>query len=689
MRFKPLLSFGLLALALPAAGMPAYPGIITVTNPDGTKQELRGYGDENFNFFTDADSDIIMERNAAGQWVPAQRQGRVLMNVERDRAVLYEEMMPSITAAEAARSNAGGPMRMATLDSDGRTTYPTTGNEEIHALVILLEYSDTPFSVPNPYELFNRMLNEEGFSDYGARGSARDYYMDSSNGLFNVHFDVAEIVPLKNERVYYSNNKQGSNGTRFGEAIKEAIEYLDERGMDFSQYDYDNDGIIDNIFFFYSGYGQADTADTSTIWPHQGSYYNYVYSQGMPEIIVDGKIMATYACSSELNGSVPPGGERPWLTGIGAFCHEYGHVLGLPDFYDISYSGLTVTPGRYSVMDQGSYNDYSRCPPRFSSYEQWCCNWLEYIDAEEGETYTLPTISGNREPQAVRVRVRRPSPQVRYYNECYIFETRTQTSWDTNFPEEGMFIWHINYSASDWINNTVNYMGKARVELIKSDSNHYAWPSQSLPNYSYPKSENFLEPWNKNQFSDIYLTNITYDRENESASFDYNAYTEQSLETELYYPKEWDDASREFVLEWTPVEGATGYLVTVVRKLESGAVRYVDNYNEKNVGNVTSVVVSNISASAWSQEFEAWVRPIDVLPSSVESNHIFFVPDSFAAVDGIVEDSAVIAGGQGCVIAPAEAEVYNVNGVRTGRDNLPKGLYIVVYGKRSEKVLVR
>lgn len=672
----------LLGLPFAAGAIPAYPGLLTVTDADGTQHQVRAFGDEHFNYVTDAEGEYILHLDVSGRWTKVERNGRQLRNDADDVELLRFESLDKLNSTGERGIYRAPQARMAQIDADGRSNYPTIG-EEVHGLVVLLEYADAPFSIADTKTSFERMLNEEGYSDYRARGSARDYYLASSNGLFNVYFDVSEVVTLSHEKSYYSNSKDDS---RFGYAIKEALEYLDASGMDFSKYDYDEDGIIDNIFFFYAGYGQNETLDTNDIWPHQGNYMNYIYTLGLGELNLDGKLMRTYACSNELTRTIPSGEQAPWMAGIGTFCHEYAHVLGLPDFYDVNYTN-TLSPGRFSVMDQGPYNDNSRCPPLFSSYEQWCCRWLELTEAEDGNEYLIHSLSDSEVPEAVRIRLRRPTPSVQYFPEYYILETRTKTGWDSSLPEEGMLVWRIDFLKSAWTGNSVNTGGRSRVSLISSGS-RYAWPGGL--DYMIPGDERYFNQSHPSAINSIFLTDMWYNAEEGVSHFAYNVITEIPTDkTEMHYPVQDPDANRQIILSWDPVEGATDYQVTVARETSNGAVRYVDGYNERNVGNVTTVTVGNISASQWEQPFKIYVRVVREIPSSEISNVIEFIPEQLSAVNEIESDGILIRGGVGCIEAPLGAEIYSVSGMAVGYDNLPAGIYVVRYGSKVSKVVVR
>lgn len=693
MKLKHLLITALAALPVIAAARPAYPGLITVSNPDGTTLKVRAYGDEKFNYYTDAANTMIMENGADGYWRQASRFGRMLTPVARDINVLKAEVLP----VQQAMSN------MALLDAAGQSQYPTATGEKIRSLVVLLEFNGTPFSVPNPQHTFSDMLNKPGFSEYGACGSAHDYYLDSSNGKFDLTFDVTEVVPLKHNSAWYNGldlNPTNKN-RRWGSAIVEALEYLDDK-VDFSQYDLDNDGCIDNIFFFYSGYGQADTGVKEYIWPHQGSYYNYVAKFGSEYdyISVDGKQMRTYACANELIGTPPPGKSQPYLDGIGGFCHEYGHVIGLPDMYD-TVGANTITPGYYTVMDQGSYNNYSTCPPRFSAYEQYVCRWITPNELEVGDHAVIPTMSEGGDAVCYRLGIPKPLTK-RTFNEWYFFETRTKSSWDTYLPDHGMMIWYVNYENKQlWENNLVNSTGIPNIQLLPSSDGVLVWPGSENAIFSYPGSANQLTFKSKNPYYTIWLTEIAYDEETKTSEFKYNAITEQpqhltvmhanpslASDPEVTAPED----GREFVLTWDAVEGATGYQVTVIRTDSRGVERYVDDLNDKYVGNVTSLLVSNMTATAWKQDFKAYVRVVAGVPSSEISNTIEFKPEMLAytlGVEDVVADDFDVIGGNGFIIAPEGAEIFAISGMRCSANDLAAGVYLVKYGKNVKKVVVK
>lgn len=712
MKIKNILTLAALATPFAMSAVPAFPGLLTVENSDGSKIEVRLHGDEHFSYFTDAENKNVLELDGNGTWTIASRNGRLLRNIDTDINLLRAEVIPYNQQPMAVNA------RMARLDNSGRTTYPTIG-DNIRALVILIEFQDVKFTVPDIRNTIDRLLNEEGFNEYSACGSARDYYKNASNGKFAPIFDVCEPVTVSHDLSYYG--KKGGptdfynwerNDFNWDYALAEAVRACDANGVDFSKYDYDDDGLIDNIFFFYAGHGEADykSSQYDLIWPHQGDYRdNRRVHKDWEPVVVDGKTFATYACGNELPGFLPPGEEYPYLVGIGTFCHEYGHVLGLPDLYDTNGAG-TKTPGKYSIMDQGSYNGgnqnaMSTQPPSFSAYERWLCRWAEMDIMEEGHTFELPSNSLENEPTVIGMRTKRVVGNL-YNPEYYFFETRTKDGWDSSLPQHGMFIWHMNYSSSAWMNNEVNTNKNPRLEMIGYNENEkiWTWGLDNQNGYVYPECTNAIKPTLPSA-SEFFLTEIKFDEEAKKSSFSYNVVKERPDITTVINdtPTHSSNAAREVYLTWEPVEGATSYELTVYRVDNNGNRKYIDNLNETNVGNVRGKTVRNISKAVWDIELHAYVRVVKGIPSTEISNTISFIPSSLAPSDepayevttgvGSIFDSEnknfdVFVEGS-TIYAPEGAEIYTLNGMKTGSKDLPKGIYVVRFEGKSLKVYVK
>ncbi|MDE5839847.1 MAG: immune inhibitor A, partial [Muribaculaceae bacterium] len=452
------------------------------------------------------------------------------------------------------------------------------------------------------------------------------------------------------------------------------------------------------VFFYYAGYGKADS-ETETIWPHQFDYRFLGSAFGTSNLRFDGKRIGPYACANELKGWNPVtqknpwlDGSEPWVDGIGTFVHEYGHVLGLPDLYDVNYTeGVAVdTPGDWDVMDSGCYNFDGCVPPLMSAYEQWVCRWLEYTDAEDATHYDIKALGTTDTPTAVRIRIPSSEDGEEFAPEYFLVEARDNSNWDACFPQSGLLVWRINYSKGNWINNSVNSAKGSNVKIV------YA-KNQRFPIFTegsiYGGGDVDLVPTKEYPFwKSPVITDIAYDASSRSGSFDYNKVVASDLFTVLHdTPEPASNGSRAFRLTWDPVDGVDGYLVTV-RLRSSG--RVIGDFDAKNVGKETSVWVTGLSSTYWRLEMEAFVKcVVNGMPSTSSSNVVVFKPSELPmgnnAVEGVGGDTVEITGGVGCINAPEGAEVYDMAGKRLSKDRLAPGIYLVVCGGCSYKVLVR
>ena len=389
--------------------IPARPGLYTVTQPDGTKLVLRQYGDEFAHWLTDASGQVVRQ-DEDGFYRP----------VSGDVARQLRRGAPARRAAarrvRAAKS--GQPV--------------ATGQK--HFLVILVEFSDKSFTTSDdPNAAFTALMNEEGYSVDGGTGSARDFYRDNSHGVFDPIFDVYGPVKLQNPLKYYGENDYQGNDKRPEEAIIEGCTALDE-DIDFTRYDNDGDGYVDLVFMYYAGRGEADSGMANTIWPHQ-----YELSSVGKHLTLDGVKIDSYACTNEV---VSDGGDlNGKMCGIGTACHEFGHAMGLPDFYDVDYNANRQSAGLFffSTMDSGAYNNAGRTPPYFNIEERILLGWLDdsaLREFPEAGTYTIPSVNEN-------VAYRTPTDMD---GEYFVYECRGSDGWDAGLLANGLLVYHVDKS---------------------------------------------------------------------------------------------------------------------------------------------------------------------------------------------------------------------------------------------------
>ena len=426
-------AFGLMAAigaitltSLSAMAIPAYPDILQHTQPDGTIIEFRIKGNENSHRITTPDGSQELQVDADGWMRPVVRP--ISINGSGDA-----DSQPEVTAPKYLISGA---------------SFPSSGSPK--ALVILVKFRDKFFSMEDPNDYYTRMLNERGFSDNGATGSALDFFSDNSLGRFTPQFDVYGPVVMKNGWSYYGQNDRQGYDMYPHEMVIEALQALDKT-VDFSQYDTDGDGMIDNVYVFYAGYGEQDASTSSLIWPHSADILDYNLEE---DYYFDGVLLNRYAMSNELkaNTTTP--------DGIGTFVHEFGHVLGLPDFYATAYTGA-YTPGRFDTMDTGSYNNNSRTPPYYSIFERMCLGWATPEEITAAGAYSLEAI--DKSNFGYRISTERP-------DEFFLLENRQPSGWDLYLPGKGMLVWHIDYDQRMWDNNILNNQRTHQcIDLVEAD----------------------------------------------------------------------------------------------------------------------------------------------------------------------------------------------------------------------------
>ena len=465
-----ILAFGSV-LCLQGLAVPAQPGPMKFKNGD---HEITVYlhGDENFHYYTTADGYLLEYRDDKFSYAAISEDNVLSTVIDGTSEILasdpeYRETSTQtlLEGIDLQRQNKALKdiadlrlnKRVASFSSTRALPsaqvglfpgchFPAKGAQK--ALVILVEYQDVPFTLEDPLDYFSRMLNEPGFCDYDGTGSARDYFIENSSGQFTPEFDVVGPVKLDNDRRYY-----GGNSTLTGEDLNahgmvvEACEKIDSY-TDFSQYDRDGDGFIDNVFIFFAGRGEASGGPAESIWPHS---WNITKAYSEP-IMLDGVRLDYYACTNEWTRNRP--------DGIGTFVHEFSHVMGLPDLYSTNGGTSAFTPGGWSVMDYGPYNNNGCTPPMYSTFERYALGWLSPIVIDKDQNATLPPISDN---------VAGIIP-TNFPNEFFLVENRQQTSWDTFIPGHGMLVWHVDYVASVWDRNTVNNNASHQyVDLMEAD----------------------------------------------------------------------------------------------------------------------------------------------------------------------------------------------------------------------------
>ncbi len=590
MKKKLLLTMAAAVVAAVATmAVPAKPGVTrTVTLADGSTVELTLQGDEHYSFYTDANGMACQLAN-----------GRL-------HYIATDVVTKTWTSLKNERFAQGGSRRAASASR--RVGTPSTATMGKHrGLVILMEFQDVKFATPNTQATYMRFFNEAGYNDGGMAGSVHDYFLKQSYNQLEIDFDVVGPFTTGADMAYYgepvkdSSGKITQNDKNAPMMIAEAVDAA-SKVVDFTDYDWDGDGNVDQVFVIYAGYSQAQGGEENTIWPHEWSLAAKSLTR-----TYNGKTINTYGCAAELSGNSGTN-----MDGIGTACHEFSHCLGLPDMYDTNgqrWFGMSY----WDVMDGGSYNDSSRTPAGYTSYERWFSGWME------PKEITSMTRVSDMKPLATS-----PEAYILYNdgnrNEYYLLENRQPVDFDKGLYGHGLLIIHVDYDEEVWGTNTVNNAEThQRMTPVPADNMLQQtraslagdpWPgtsgNTSLTNYTTPAAVTFNANTDGQKLMNKPIDNITENTEANTVSF-----VACRPEMDVPQPGEAKEltGSNSFSVTWPAVSGATGYeveLTTTDRAATNPAdaltyeVDFADCYSASAGFKDISSSLGNYGLSGWS-----------------------------------------------------------------------------------------
>lgn len=314
----------------------------------------------------------------------------------------------------------------------------TTDIDTLHCLIILVDFNDMTHESglhTGPAD-FDTLLFSQ---DVWEPGSMTDYYWETSYQQAFLVGQVTQWYRMPQSYAYYVDGQRGFGSyPHNAQRLTEDAVMAADPDVDFSLYDNSGNGQVDALFIVHAGPGYEDTGNLNYIHSHAWvtSYY----------MSVDGVTVWRYSMEPEETGS----GQ---LVTIGVFCHEYGHVLGLPDLYDYDYDSNGV--GMWSVMAGGSWGGGGATPVHFDAWCKYDLGWVNPTVVED------PLI--NEQVDAVEF-----SPDIyqlfslgNYDNEFFMVENRRQVAFDVSIPYSGILIFHVDESVPN--NNNQNHY-KVAVE---------------------------------------------------------------------------------------------------------------------------------------------------------------------------------------------------------------------------------
>lgn len=403
---------------LSASAVPAYPKPITVTQPDGTQVTILLKGDERTHWLETTDGYTLLRDQEGFLAFAERKEGKMVASTLRYDGTTTAAQQQGFTkglrpTATAATTNGTASPQRAQADTDKLLvdqTFPTKGKRKL--LCLLVNFADTQTSFTR--DDFQRMMNQEG---YKGIGSFHDYYMEQSGGQLDIDVTVTDWIQLPYKKSLY-----GVDDMTY--LIQDALDLVTDT-LSLSQFDNDGDGILDGLAIIHQGTGQEASADGNDIWSHSSSVYGLKYN---------GVSVTRYTIEPELLYT-------GYMSNIGVLCHEFGHNLGAPDFYDSDYEssgGEFCGTGVWDLLGSGAWNgNYGDRPAGINAWQKWVYGWLEPEQLSADTTITN-LEAADVEQKAFRFETGTPG-------EYIILENRQQNgTFDSALPGHGLIAYHVN-----------------------------------------------------------------------------------------------------------------------------------------------------------------------------------------------------------------------------------------------------
>jgi len=447
-------------------GIPAKPEQISYKQPDGSLISLNLKGDAVIHWAVSSDGyTLLSNSNGFYEYAKLDFNGDLVSTgvIARDEnkrstsdITLLNSIPKGINFSDNQISQKISTYKSSKSNGNSVKSFPSTGTQNF--LVLMVEFSDVTFS--NTVTDFDNLMNQ---SNYGGIGSFQDFYYQNSYGLLTVNTLVDGIYQATNTHDYYGQNDGDGNDMNVGELISSIIVAAEDY-IDFTQFDNDGDGVVDAVYVIYAGTGEASSGNANDIWPHASS---------ITPITVDGVTVEGYACSNELAGG--------YMVGIGTICHEFGHSLSLPDFYDTDYSGSggqAEGTGSWDCMAGGAYNGNEASPACHNPISKELLGWMSSTKINENGFYVVQATTQNDIAYLVEDITA---------TEGFYLENRQWEGFDYELPGHGMLIYHCDYDYfashlySNDINNDPYHQG---FDLEEADGEIYSEGSDAFPGSS-------------------------------------------------------------------------------------------------------------------------------------------------------------------------------------------------------------
>lgn len=656
---RQIISFMLCALVVTVfSSVPVERRRFMATLVDGSQIILTSYGDENLSYFL-TDEAMVVELTDSGF---------CLTNHTHEEYLRLHESQVKMRKAQR---------RVGTLES---ALIGQKGTQ--HVAMLLIQFQDKFFSVAEDSasvnEYYQRYCNglpdSSPYTGHGSSGSVSEYFLDQSNGQFQPVFDVIGPITLDSIYSFYGKDIGSTKDINYSVFVTESLKKACQVKNDWSLLDNNGDGKVDMVFLLFAGLGQNYTnsyGDKNTIWPKE-----------MPTSYkVNGVSFAGCSSTSELRPTAASGGviTASAPDGIGVFCHEFSHALGLPDFYDTNYK--TFGMDYWSIMDYGQYAVNSYTPVGYTAYERDFMQWQMLEELKEPCTLRIPCFAKGGHGYKI--------VNSANANEYYVLENRQGYGWDKlcQTRGHGLMVTHVDYSRTVWVNNRVNADASHQCMTIIPANNMLKGGNtpgissaewrESLQGNLYPGTSGNHELTDYSVpasvvFAGGYMGKPIYDIEETKDKIIVLKYNPLGTLDVAQNLTPIDVTESEVTLMWEPVDGAEAYNVRVTDEFDQ-LVMQIDSIRANNykVVDLEPKTTYGLSVQAIADKYRnsEWTAPV-----------MLCLSDYVDGVSNNLSESAELV------------RVYDMNGIfvteckvnQLGRLRMRSGIYLVRF--RSGKV---
>ena len=527
----------------------AKPGLTNIIQSDGSQLTIRLNGDENHHWYSTSDGVLLVQVGSNYYIAQVEEDGTLkatpqLAHNASERGGREQNAIAQQDKDKFFNSVSEDAQVLAKpIGNVSPAYFPHTGSPK--ALVILVQFQDAKFKTTDPVATFTHYLKAEAgettpeannaySSQWANYGSVTQYFKDMSGGQFTPQFDIVGPVTVSKNSAYYGSNTNNRTDTHFTEMIAEACKQVSDK-VNFADYDQNNDGYVDLVYVIYAGYSESmDGNSEDCLWPKSGTTNFYDPDNTNQLLTLNGKRICRYGINNEINGTPDDidGEGKTLLNGIGLFCHEFTHTMGIPDLYPTVESSRVdnQNPEYWDLMDGGEYTYNGYRPTPYSPWEMDVMGWTTPTElGEEAKQVSLNSYVNDRTAYKINGK----------NDEYLLLQNVQQEGWWRYLYGHGLLVWRIDYpfetvglNRDQRLNNTI---GKPNVMIVPadgyviSDYNHgegYQWTDAEYK--ASLKADPFPGTKNVTQLLSVTLNNSTLEKpiynikeENGIITFDY------------------------------------------------------------------------------------------------------------------------------------------------------------------------